>query len=53
MKTLIKKKTTISNKDNLILLCNKKNKLSDFRLSRKELDYIKSEWKYKKEIVID
>ncbi len=52
MKTLIKKKTTISNKDNLILLCNKKNKLSDFRLSRKELDYIKSEWKYKKEIVV-
>ena len=43
MKTLIKKKTTISDKDNLILLCNKKSKLSEFNLSKQELDYIKKE----------
>ena len=40
MKTLIKKKTTISDKDNLILLCDKKSKLSDFNLSKQELEYI-------------
>jgi len=51
MKTLIKKKTTISDKDNLILLYDKKSKLSDFNLSKQELDYIKLEWKDKKEIV--
>jgi leucyl aminopeptidase len=43
MKMLIKKKTTISNTDNLILLCNSKSKLSEFKLSKKELDYIKKE----------
>ena len=41
MKTLIKKKTTISDQDNLILLCDLKSKLSDFPLSKQELDYIK------------
>ena len=51
MKTLIKKKTTISNQDNLILLCDLKSKLSDFPLSKQELDYIKKEQKDKKEIV--
>ena len=51
MKTLIKKKTTISNQDNLILLCDLKSKLSDFPLSKQELDYIKNEQKDKKEIV--
>ncbi len=51
MKTIIKKKTTISDKDNLILLCDKKSKLSDFNLSKQELDYIKLEWEDKKEIV--
>ncbi len=51
MKTLIKKKTTISEKDNLILLCDKKSKLSDFNLSKKELDYIKKEQKEQKEII--
>ena len=51
MKTLLKKKTTISNKENLILLCNKKSKLSDFKLSKKELIYIKNEQNNKKEII--
>ena len=51
MKTLIKKKTTISEKDNLILLCDKKSKLSDFNLSKKELDYIQKEQKEQKEII--
>ncbi len=51
MKILIKKKTTISNKDNLILLCNSKNKLSGFNLSKEELNYIKKEQKNKKEII--
>ena len=51
MKTLIKKKTTISDKDNLILLCDKESRFSDFSLSKQELDYIKLAWKDKKEIV--
>ena len=51
MKTLIKKKTTISEKDNLILLCNKKSKLSDFNLSKKEIGYIKKEQKCNSEII--
>ena len=51
MKTLIKKKTTISDKDNLILLCDKKSRLSDFNFSKQELNFIKQEQKEKKEIV--
>ncbi len=51
MKTLIKKKTTFSNTDNLILLCNSKNKLSRFKLSKKELDYINRERKEKTDII--
>lgn len=51
MKTLIKKKTTISNKDNLILLCDLKSKLSEFNLSKVELNYIKTEKESKKEII--
>ena len=51
MKTIIKKKTTISNKDNLILLCNSKSNLSDFSLSKKELDYIKTKQKSQQEII--
>ena len=45
MKTLIKKKTTISNKDNLILLCDSKSNLSEFNLTTQELNYIKKESK--------
>ena len=52
MKMLIKKKTTISDKDNLILLCDIKSKLSGFNLSKKELEYIKKEQKDEKEIVV-
>jgi len=51
MKTIIKNKASFSDKDNLIIICDKKSKLSDFKLSKQELDYIKSEWKDKKEIV--
>ena len=43
MKTLIKKKTTISDKDNLILLCESKDNLSGFNLTKQELNYIKKE----------
>ena len=45
MKTLIKKKTTISDKDNLILLCDSKSKLSEFNLTEQEFNYIKKEAK--------
>ena len=45
MKTIIKKKTTISEKDNLILLCNKKSNLSDFNLTQAELSHIKNKFK--------
>jgi len=51
MKTLIKKQTTISETENLILLCDTKCKLSDFNLSKQELAYIKNQQKDKKEIV--
>jgi leucyl aminopeptidase len=51
MKTLIKKKTTISNADNLILFCDKKSKFSSFNLSKSELEFVKKQWKEKKEIV--
>ena len=51
MKTLIKKKTTISKKDNLILLCDKKSDLLAFKLSKKELDYVAKEQKNNEEII--
>ena len=51
MKTLIKNKTTISNKDNLILICNQKSNFSDFKLSKQELNYIKKEKNNAKEII--
>ena len=43
MKTLIKKKTTINKKDNLIILCKKNSNLSQYNLSSKEQDFIKKE----------
>ena len=52
MKTLIKKKTTITDKDNLILLCDKKNNLKSFGFSKSELGFISKEQKDKKEIVV-
>jgi len=51
MKTLIKKKTTISKKDNLILLCDKKSDLSIFKLSKNESEYIAKEQKNNQEII--
>ncbi len=51
MKTLIKKKTTISETDNLILICNSKSKLSNYKLSANEFDYIKKKQKDGEEIV--
>ena len=51
MKTIIKKKKTISEKDNLILLCNKKSNLSDFNLTQAELKYIKNKLKKSEEII--
>jgi leucyl aminopeptidase len=51
MKTLIKKKTTITDKDNLILLCDKKSNLKSFDFSKSELSFIAKEQKDKKEIV--
>ena len=51
MKTLIKKKTTISDKDNLIILCNATSKLSDFKITKEELNYIKKEQQKGKEII--
>ena len=51
MKMLIKKKTTISDKDNLILVCNSNSKLSQFVISKDELSYIKKEQKNNKEII--
>ena len=53
MEMLIKKKTTISKNDNLILLANKKSNLSTFGLSKKELVYTNNTInKKKKEIVL-
>ena len=51
MKTIIKQKRTISNKENLILLYSEKNKLSMFDFTNKELTFIKQEQKNKSEII--
>ena len=51
MKTLIKQKRTISNKENLILLCSSNNKLSKYNFTNKELAFIKKEQKNKSEII--
>ena len=51
MKTIIKKKITISEKDNLIILTNKISNLSDFNLSDSEISHIKKEIKDDKEII--
>ena len=52
MKTLIKKKTTISDKDNLILICDKKSNLKSFDFSKSELSFIAKQQKEKNEIVV-
>ena len=51
MKTIIKNKQAFSDKDNLILLCNKESDLSVFSISKDELNYIQKEQKEGKEII--
>ena len=41
MKTFIKNKNTISEKDNLIILVENSNNLSNLDLEKKEINYIK------------
>ena len=52
MKTHIKKKTRISNKDNLVLLYSNKYDLSEFNLSIQENNYISKKLKENKKIVV-
>ena len=51
MKTLLKKKTTISKNDNLVILSHPKGKLFDNLFSKKELSFIKKEEKDSKQII--
>ena len=51
MRTHIKKKTTISSKDNLIFLCNKRSDISNFNLSEKEMRFVKSKLNSGEEII--
>ena len=51
MKTILKKKKSFSEKDNLILLTNKKQNLSKLNFSEREIKYIKKELKNEKEII--
>lgn len=50
MKTILKRKTTITNNDNLILLVKKDSDLSFLKLNNLEKKYLKDQWKGKKEI---
>ena len=52
MKTIIKNKNTISEKDNIIILSNKKSKLTNFNLSNDEIKYVNKQQKRNKEIII-
>ena len=52
MITYIKRKTTISKQDNLVIICNKTSDLSKFSFSREEIIFIKKEWNNKKETII-
>jgi leucyl aminopeptidase len=53
--TSISKKSVINNGDNLVILCNKNSNLSNYGLSKAELDFIKNEItkKDKKQICIN
>ena len=51
MKTILKKKKSFSEKDNLILLTNKKQNFSKLNFSEKEIKHIKKELKNEKEII--
>ena len=52
MKTIIKNKNTITEKDNLIILSNKKSQLSSLALSNPEIKYVKKQQKNNAEIII-
>ena len=51
MKTILKKKKSFSEKDNLIFLTNKKQNFSELNFSEKEIKHIKKELKNEKEII--
>ena len=51
MKTLIKKKTTISNSDNLIILCNKNINRSDFNINKESFIISKEQQKEKNYLI--
>ena len=52
MKTIIKNKNTITEKDNLIILLNKKSKISNLSLNSHEIKYVKNQQKNNAEIII-
>ena len=52
MKIIVLNKSTISKRDNLVLICNKKSDLSKYNLSKDEINYTKEEWRKNHEIVI-
>ena len=51
MNTIIKNKNTISEKDSIIILSNKKTKISNIELSKDEKTYILDQQKNKQEII--
>ena len=51
MNTILKKKDTILDNDNIILLCEKKKDFLNYNFSKKELTYIKKEWDTDKKII--
>ena len=51
MNTIIKKKDTFSNKENLIIICNKLNLLHEFKLTNLELSYVEKKWKAEEELI--
>ena len=51
MNTIIKNKNTISEKDSIIILSNKKTKISNIELSKDEIKYILDQQKNKQEII--
>jgi len=51
MKILLKKNNTFSDKENLIVLCNKDSKLIEYNLSKKEINFIKNKQKENEEII--
>ena len=52
MKTIIKNKNTITEKDHVIILSDKKTKISSISLNSQEKKFIKEQQKENKEIII-